>query len=198
MAAPAPASSHGDLKPPVLTLVRGGGGHPPHPPLPRPSPRANRTRRVPHPVLSGHAASRHPRTKWTRRVPHPRTRGMCWRTGFRSSSTSASAGRRRRPSRGASSWRFVRIPVSALGSDCSSKHAFSPSLRPQDAGTGYPGALGCERAWRGQIEYEGAIAEAATTPAALSHAASRLTAAETGQIMEVGPRSPSCDKRRPG
>jgi hypothetical protein len=96
---------------------------------------------------------------------------------------------------------FVEVcahPCVGPGFRCSSKHAFSPSLRPQDAGTGYAGALGCERAWRGQIEYEGAIAEAATTPAALSHAASRLTAAETGQIMEVGPRSPSCDKRRPG
>jgi len=35
---------------------------------PRPSPRTNQTRRVPHPVLIGHAA---PRTNRTRRVPHP-------------------------------------------------------------------------------------------------------------------------------
>ena len=43
---------------------------------PRPSPRTNRTRRVPHPVLIGrvHPAAHRPpppRTKWTRRVPHP-------------------------------------------------------------------------------------------------------------------------------
>ena len=61
-----------------LRAVDGERVHPPPPPpsysvdTPRPSPRTNRTRRVPHPVLIGHGTKRGPRAGARAPAPGPR------------------------------------------------------------------------------------------------------------------------------